>query len=400
MSSKHFSWLLAATLLIGALVILLPGRTSKDSEMEVQTLLPGLAEQVNNINEVQVITAGNQTVATLQRKDDRWVIAEFQDYAANWTELRELLAALAKARIVEPKTANPEYFSRLGVSDVADAESEAKLLRLKGEQLDMAILLGNSAEGREGHYVRLADGDRALLIDQQLDLPAEAKDWLQRDIIDVSDAEVVEYSLQQPNGSVIVAAKASADDEDFQLQGIPLGREVLSAWSVNSMANALSNLQLDSVAAADTLDFSAARQFRLLTADGLEVVADLIKVEEQDWLRLSARVYSGDEVDGLAEDVSDDASGDASGDVSEWAAKAEQALIETAASEAVVSEDAEGTVDAQDAELADEAETDVQQRVDEINQRVSGWAYAIPSFKADAMNKQLEDLLKPMPENP
>ena len=392
MSSRHFSWLLAATVLIGALVVLLPGRTSKDSEIEVQALLPGLAEQVNNINEVQVISAGNQRVATLQRKDDRWVIAEFQDYAANWTELRELLAALAKARIVEPKTANPEYFSRLGVSDVDDAESEATLLKLKGEQLDMAILVGNSAEGREGHYVRLADGDRALLVDQQLDLPAEAKDWLQRDIIDVSDAEVVEYSLHFADGSVIAAAKASADDEDFKLQGIPEGREVLSAWSVNSMANALSNLQLDAVAAADTLDFSAARQFRLLTADRLEVVADLIELEEQDWLRLSARVYSGDAAAGLAEDVS--------GDVTEWAAEAEQALIETAASEAVVSEDAEGTADAQDAEVAEEAESDVQQRVDDINQRVSGWAYAIPSFKADAMNKQLEDLLKPLAESP
>lgn len=392
MSSKHFSWLLAVTLVIGALVILLPVRTGKDSEIEVQTLLPGLAEQVNNIDEVQVITAGNKTVATLQRKDDRWVVAEFQDYAANWTVLRKLLAALAEARIIEPKTANPEYFSRLGVSDVAGAESEATLLRLKGEQLDMAILVGNSAEGREGHYVRLADGDRALLVDQQLGLPAEAKDWLQRDIIDVSDAEVVEYSLRHADGSVIAAAKASADDDDFQLQGIPEGREVLSAWSVNSMANALSSLQLDAVAAADTLDFSAARQFRLLTADRMEVLADLIEKDEQAWLRLSARVYSGDPAVGVA--------GDVSGDVTEWAARAEQALIDTAGSSAAVSDEAESNADAQEAEVAEEAEADVQQRVDEINQRVSGWAYAIPSFKADAMNKKLEDLLKPLAESP
>ncbi len=348
MSSKHFSWLLAATLLIGALVVALPSRTSKDSDIEVQTLLPGLSEQVNSVDEVQVSTAGNRTVATLRRQDDRWIVAEFQDYPANWTDLRELLAALARARIVEPKTANPEYFSRLGVNDVADAESKATLLRLKGEQLDMAILVGNPAEGREGHYVRLADGDRALLIDQQLNLPAEAKDWLQRDIINIADAEVVEYSLQQSDGSQIRALKASADDEDFLLQDIPDGREVLSAWSVNSMANALSNLQLDAVAAADSLDFSASRQFRLLTADGLQVLADLIEVEEQDWLRLSASVYSSDAGD----------------------------------------------------DVADEAKSDVQQRVDEINQRVSGWAYAIPPLNADAINMQLEDMLKPVVQSP
>jgi len=390
MSSKHFSWLLAATLVIGALVILLPGRTSKDSEIEVQTLLPGLAEQVNNVDEVQVITAGNLTVATLQRKHDRWVVAEFQDYVANWPDLRELLAALARARIVEPKTANPEYFSRLGVSDITTAESEATLLRLRGEQLDMAILVGNSAEGREGHYVRLADGDRALLIDQQLGLPPEAKDWLQRDIINVSDAEVVEYSLQHADGSEIRAVKASADDDDFVLENIPQGREVLSAWSVNSMANALSNLQLDSVAEAETLDFSAARQFRLLTADGLEVQAQLIEVEEQDWLRLSASVYARQ----AADDVAEDAAGLG------VKAEAKEDRAEMEAVQTLENPDAESGVDEWDAEPAGDAEADVQQRADEINRRVSGWAYAIPSFKADAMNKQLEDLLKPLPDNP
>lgn len=384
MSSKHFSWLLAATLLIGALVVFLPGRTSKESEIEVQTLLPGLAEQVNSINEVQVITAAKQTVATLQRKDDRWVVAEFQDYAANWPDLRELLAALAKARIVEPKTANPEYFSRLGVSDVAEADSQATLLRLQGENLDMAILVGNPAEGREGHYVRLADGDRALLIDQQLNLPTETRDWLLREIIDIPDAEVVEYKLQHADGSEIRAVKVSADDDDFQLQDIPDGRAVLSAWSVNSMANALSNLQLDSVAAADTLDFSAARQFRLLTADGLEVQAELIAVEEQDWLRLSASVHATE----------------AAETVPETAVEAQQDMADPDGVQTDQNTDAGSTADVGDAELENEAGSDVQQRVDEINQRVSGWAYAIPSFKADAMNKQLEDLLKPLPESP
>ena len=71
------------------------------------------------------------------------------------------------------------------------------------------------------------------------------------------------------------------------------------------MANALSNLQLDSVAAADTLDFSAAKQFRLLTADGLEVLAELIEVEEQDWLRLSASRYSLEAAEN-AQDVADE----------------------------------------------------------------------------------------------
>jgi len=385
MSSKHFSWLLAATLVIGIVVALLPERTSKDSEFEAQPLLPDLAGQVNELELVQVVGAGNVTLATLQRQDNSWVVEEFQGYTANWPQLRELLAALAKARIVEPKTSNPEYFSRLGVSDVANADSKAVQLQLKGKQLDLRVLVGNAAEGREGQYVRLPGGDRAFLIDQKLDIPAEAKDWLQRDIVNISDAEVVEFELQHSDGAVIKASKASADDEDFVLQDIPEGREVSSSWSVNSIANALSNLQLDAVAAADTVDFTAATKFRLLTADGLEVLAELVEVEEQDWLRLSASVHESEATKAIAELVQN---------LEEVPALAdEEGVTETAASDAANTEaDAE-------AEPAEATEGAAQQRAEEINRRVHGWAYVIPSFKADSINKRLNDLLKPLPES-
>jgi hypothetical protein len=309
-------------------------------------------------------------------------VEEFHNYPADWPKLRELLAALAKARIVEPKTSNPEYFSRLGVGDVTDPESRATLLRLQGDDAQMAVLVGNSAEGRDGHYVRLEGGERALLIDQALSLPVDAKDWLQRDIVNISDAEVVEFSVKHADGEEIGASRASADDDDFTLQSIPDGREVLSSWSVNSIANALSNLQLDAVAPADSVDFSAATQFRLLTADGLEVLAELADSEEQQWLRLSARVYAAPDTESEADEAATEAEA-----ISEDAEPAEAA--ESAGTPSPV--DPEALADA-------EIKATAPDRAAEINQRVQGWAYVIPAFKADTMNKRLEDLLKPLPE--
>lgn len=391
MSKKHFSWLLIATVLIGLVVFLLPGKTGKESgsDTEVATLLPGLAEQANSINQLQVVTAGEKTLVTLRRQEQGWVVEEFHNYAADWTQLRNLLSALAKARIVEPKTSNPEYFARLGVSDVKDENSEASLLRLQSEQGQFAVLVGKAAEGRDGQYVRLADGDRALLIDQKLDLPADAKGWLARDIINISDAEVVEFSSRQADGSEIRASKASADDDDYVLQDLPEGREILSAWSVNSMANALSSLQLDAVAAADTIDFSKASQFRLLTADGLEVLADVADFDGQKWLRLNAQVYTapGTGADDQAAETESTATGSE-------AVAAESAEVETVDAETADAGSTPAVVD-------DEAKAGpaAAERAAEINQRVQGWAYAIPSFKADTMNKQMEDLLKPLPQS-
>jgi hypothetical protein len=390
MSKQHFSWLLVATLVVGTLIFLLPGKTSKESEFKVRSLLPDLAVQVNGINRVTVKAAGDTTVATLKRLDDAWVVEEFHDYPADWPKLRELLAALAKARIIEPKTSNAEYFPRLGVSDIANEDSQAILLQLQADGSDRAVLVGNAAEGREGQYVRLLEGEQALLIDQQLAVPAEAKDWLQADIINVSDAEVVEFSVLHADGSGIKGSKTSADDEDFTLQDIPAGREVLSAWSVNSMANALSNLQLDAVAPADTVDFSTASQFRLLTADGLQVLAELVELDEQSWLRISASSYTDESV----ETDSPDPEAETEAEVTSEA----DAPIADAAADAAADVAADAT-DSDPPDQADEPEADAKQRAAEINQRVSGWAYAIPSFKADAMNKQLEELLKPLPQS-
>jgi len=382
MSKKHFSWLLIATFVIGLVVVLLPGKTGKESDIEVAQLLPGLGEQVNSVDQLQVIAAGEKTLATLKRQDQSWVVEEFHNYPADWNQLRTLLAALANAKVVEPKTSNPNYFDRLGVDDVTNADSTATLLRLSGPQGQHAVLVGNTAEGRDGQYVRLADGDRALLIDQQLELPADAKGWLQRDIVNISDAEVVEFSSKRADGSQIRASKASADDDDYVLQDIPEGREIVSAWSVNSMANALSNLQLDAVAAADTIDFTNASQFRVLTADGLEVLADVADAGEQKWLRISAQVHA---VDSAVPDA---------GLATDAPPAGEMATSETADGESSSVEVAEEPKAADEADPAPTAA----ERAAEINRRVQGWAYAIPTFKADTMSKRMDDLLKPLPE--
>jgi hypothetical protein len=49
---------------------------------------------------------------------------------------------------------------------------------------------------------------------------------------------------------------------------------------------------------------------------------------------------------------------------------------------------------AQDAGTTDTSATaELEQRVEDINLRVSGWAYSIPEYKAQLMTKRKEDLL-------
>ena len=179
--------------------------------------------------------------------------------------------------------------------------------------------------------------------------------------------------MAHSDGEAFSASKVSADDEDFNLKDLPEGRELLSAWSLNNMASALSSLQLDDVSPVDSIDFADAATFSLMTADGLQVEVQLAESEEQSWIKLVATAY---ETESMAMDR-------------ELAALAAAETPENKADS-----DIEAASDGEDDPAADTGD-----HAREINQRVGNWAYSIPTFKASVMNKRLEDVLKPLAES-
>jgi hypothetical protein len=348
MSKKHFSSLLIVTILVAAAVFLVPSKTGREAPVEYTELLPGFAGVVNDLGRVRVSKAGNEVLATLERNEEGWFVAEVSGYPADWNKLKALLAELSRARIVEAKTSNAEYYPRLGVEEVSSPDASGLLLEL-GEGDDIvAVIVGKAAQGRDGQYVRMAGVEQSLLVDREFKVPAETKDWLDRTIVDIPDGEAVEVEVMHSDGGRVLARKVSADDTDFVLQDIPEGREIQSNWSVNQMGGALSALDLDSVATADDIDWVDASRFRLLTADGLELTAELMTRDESRWMRLKAAAYTA-QTD----------TGETSGD-----------------------------------EQAGEESVSAADRAAEINARLDGWAYEIPQYKYDAMNKRMEDMLK------
>ena len=339
MSRKHFLWLFGLTVLAALVAILLPGESRHEGAFEKAGLLPELENQVNDIDWLQISNGGN-TVATISRSGSQWEVREAAGYRADWPKIQQLLSALVSAEVIEPKTSNPEYYERLGVQDTSTTIGFRESTGLP------AVVSGNTAQGREGQYVRIVDSQQSVLIDQQLDIPVTVEDWLDREIVDISDSEVVELEIRHPDGETILAKKVSADDENFELQAIPEGSEPKSGWTVNSLAGGLSSLQLEDVAAADDVDWAGAIHYRLVTADGLNLAAELVALVsadggDQHWLRLEAGVYTTGLDNGIAGDSSE-----------------------------------------------------TRERADEINSRTSGWAYRIPPYTYDSLAKRMEDLVQ------
>jgi hypothetical protein len=334
MSKKHFSWLLGVTVAVAVLVLFIPAKTGRENGFEPHLLMPGLAASVNEVDHVRISAAGEGASTTLQRKGDRWVVLEYSSYPANWETLRGLLADLSQAQVIEKKTANPEFYPRLGVEDPSSPGASGMLLEFDDTIGTPALIIGNRAQGRDGRYVRLQDEASSVLIDRQFEMPLDAVSWLNRDIIDIADSSVVEVVITHADGEQITIRKVSAEDTDFELLGMPEGRELQSNWTVNSIGGGLQGLSLDAVSPESDVDWTGSTTLRMLTADGLQIDAELLAVEELRWIRLEASAST------------------------------------------------------------EEIDDELDSRIEEINQRVSGWAYQIALYNFDAMNKRMSDLLK------
>lgn len=340
MSRKHFSWLLGLTVVAALVAILLPGETGRESAFEKTALMPQLESQVNDIDWLQ-ISADGDTVATISRSGSQWQVEEAAAYRADWPKIQQLLSALASAQVVEAKTSNPDYYERLGVQDTSTRIGFRESTALP------ALISGNTAQGREGQYVRIAGSPQSILIDRELDIPVTLTDWLDREIVDISDSEVVELEIRHPGGETVLAKKVSADDENFELQAIPEGSAAKSDWTVNSLAGGLSSLQLEAVAPVADIDWDGSMHYRLVTADGLDLQAELVAVasadggDDQYWLRLEAQIYTTR--------LDSDMAGDGG---------------------------------------------ETRERAEEINRRTGGWAYRIPRYRYDSLARRMDDLVQ------
>jgi hypothetical protein len=434
MSGRTIRILAVAVVVLFAAVWLV-SRKPDSGPAEDALLFPGLEARLDEITAVTV--TGSEGEVRIQREGDRWIVPAKDGYRADMAKLRGLLLALAEARKVEQKTANPELYERIGVQDPKEEDADGVLVGSEGlGDADFAVILGNSAQ-RDYRYVRIADEATSWLIDRNPEVPDDATGWLVSDLTDVPASRVQSVEIRHEDGETIRIRKESEDDTNFTVDDIPEGRELSYASVANSIAAALDNLSLDDVrkagsgtdgaataasagdgtaddeddapGGASAAPTKATTVFR--TFDGLEITVDSTGTEDETWIQLRAAALPP------AEDAAADAAapaGDASGSGDEAAgdttpddgANGGDAALSSGGESVADAEDGDSADAAQDDVSADAAEAgaeadaaeedapDPQAEAGEINARVAGWEYRIPQYKASQLRRRWEDLLR------
>ena len=353
MSKRTVAILGAALVVLLALVIF--GQRSSAPVSSGSALVPDLQSALADISRVTVVKANGETVATLEKGADNWVVTDKHGYIANAAKLRQALTALAEARILEQKTANPELYARLGVEDVtaANAAGVSVALTATGHELP-TIILGN-AEGSKFRYVRRADEAQSYLIDRNPDVPRAAAQWLDSGIIDVRGDRIRDVTVTHGDGEVVHLSKASPELANFEVASVPAGRELSYPGVANVIGNALRELNLEDVEpAAAPADKPTIVEFR--TFDGLVVRVTGEKSSDASWITLEASV-----------------------DAAQAAATPPPAA------------------NADGAAASTPPAADPNAEAARINAKVGGWRYRIAGYQYDQMTRRMSELLKAPP---
>lgn len=328
MTAKNLNALaaLAAILVIAYLVL----DRSESNRPVSDTLIPELKSQINDVTSLGARNASG--TVTIRRSDDAWVVVEREGYAADMARLRDVLVSIADAKIIERKTSDPEKYHLIGVSDPSDANSESTELTISGDGFEYSIIIGATAQ-TVFRYVRMADAEQSVLIDQNPDVPGDAAEWLADALVDIDAERVQQVIISHADGEEFVVEKPSTEAANYAVVNIPDGRELSYPSVANEIGAALAELTLDDVRPKPVGDLKPGTTTMIRTFDGLQIVAMIYERDDAIWISIVA-------------------------------------------------------------DAAEEAEAGIQDEVAGINTRLAAWQFAIPDHKTNLLKRRMEDLLK------
>lgn len=363
MNSRQLVYLSVAALAI-VLIASWLGFARKPDTGASAPLYPDLKANLADVKAVRVYKAGELPVVAAVRTESGWSIEQRNGYPGDAGTINSLLIALADAQLLEEKTSNPENYVALGVQDLS-ADATGKRIELEGVEPAINLIVGKSDTAAKGSYVRRAGEAASWLIGEQINPPADATAWLQRELLDIGADRIQETQVQIGTGARYTVAKPQRADANFDITPIPKGRELSSVSAANAFAQSLVALRLDDVQPASELaDAKPAGVAQYRTFDGLTLEITGYSLDDKRWL--------------IAQAAFDEQ-------------QARRFQMPSTPPETSASGEKQDSASS-DASLQTSLDT-VRSEADALNKRLSGWAFAVPQYKYDAIFKPLEELL-------
>lgn len=282
MNQRSIVMLGVATLILMVVALLLTGQREQAPAEDAGLLVPGLREQVNELEAIEVTGSDAQVIASLRRIDGRWRVDNRGGYEADFRQVHDFLRELALARRAEARTERPEWFARLGLAEIGTPEARGVLVEFPGTALP-AVVLGEQDQATGARFARLPDEAGTWLADRPLTVPDQTVLWLERSVMDIPASELSEVTILHPDGDRVRLRPADEDGDLWVLLEVPEGREAGPRWEIRPVANGLASIVLEDVRPYQgDLPEDAVRSL-YVTRDGLNFVVTLFRDDAGYW---------------------------------------------------------------------------------------------------------------------
>jgi len=346
-------------------------RKAPSTEVENAPLYPGLIDRLNDTRSINIQTANDSF--TLKRDGERWAMVERDGFAVKFDLAKEALVQLSALKIREAKTAKPENYPTLGVTDTLAGDARRVTVRGESETplADLLVGKGRAAKGVEspGHYVRRAGEQTAFLVEGDLGISGKRNEWMDASILDLPVDRVRKVTLTHAGQAPVVVAKANPQAQLFALQETPEGYESRSSAVISSIGGLLLDVRFEDVAAKGKVEGQVPRAIvEVQTFDGLVATIEQYDLKDQVFVSFD---FAFNEELVLAAD----------------AAPAPPAV--PGAPPAPPPVDTKAQIEKVKAE------------VEQFKARTAGWIYELADYKTRIIDKKIADLIKvksePMP---
>lgn len=247
---KKINLIIAVAALAAIMAGMLLSVDERSTGLESEAIFPDLQAHIEQVDNLTIETATG-SLLDAQKVDGEWVDSNQGNYPLNADEIIRLLNNLLQAQLDSAKTAKPENFSRLGVQDIVEQDSEASLLTLSAAEKRWSLLVGNNASSGSGVFVRKPQEQQSWLTKADISLPVDKSDWLYKQILDIAPESVSEISRVDHWRFVPVNVAPEEDQKvmsDWQLADIEEGRELQYDSIIDSAAQSILNLSFDALA--------------------------------------------------------------------------------------------------------------------------------------------------------
>jgi hypothetical protein len=217
-----------------------------------------------------------KNVLTLERKDERWTIAERGGFPADFSRVREFVLKAIELKAGQSEPIAEADRARLNL----DASGTQVEFRAAGGKPLGALIIGKKYFKREVDNPEKAIGDGRfvlqpadpktvyLVADPLIQATAKTGEWIDRTSFQVEKVKTLDVKFPEDGGSYRI--ERNADNADWKLAGLKAG-EKLEVTKANAASYSLSMLELADILPKDTTDTGLDKPIEInaVTLDGL-----------------------------------------------------------------------------------------------------------------------------------